>query len=193
MAGGFPTRLKPAVRGFAFHGQRAYAAVEVGGLLRSDDNGASWRLAAGSDGRPMFARPQPGLLHPDVHSIEVHRLPRPSSCADWRGLVPFNRRGKMWQFLWDGYVRTAWWDKDDPAHFLIGSAENASGRNGNVLETKDGGQTWQTAANGLVTPWRRRMIERFAHSDDHVFAVTSDGQFWQVMPTIGGGHSHCRQ
>ncbi len=171
------------VRGFAFHGQRAYAAVEVGGLLRSDDNGASWRLAAGSDGRPVFARPQPGLLHPDVHSIEVHPTsPDQLLAPTGGGLYRSTDGGKMWQFLWDGYVRAAWWDKDDPAHFVIGSAENASGRNGNVLETKDGGQTWQTAANGLATPWRRRMIERFAHSDDHVFAVTSDGQFWQVIP-----------
>jgi photosystem II stability/assembly factor-like uncharacterized protein len=37
------------VRGFAFHGRRAYAAVEVGGVLRSDDAGETWRLAAGSE------------------------------------------------------------------------------------------------------------------------------------------------
>src|SRR5258707_14686047 len=30
------------VRGFAFHGSRVYAAVEVGGVLRSDDGGESW-------------------------------------------------------------------------------------------------------------------------------------------------------
>ena len=33
------------VRGFAFHGSRAYAAVEVGGVLCSDDGGETWRLA----------------------------------------------------------------------------------------------------------------------------------------------------
>ena len=35
------------VRGFAHHGDRAYAAVEVGGVLRSDDGGEHWRLAGG--------------------------------------------------------------------------------------------------------------------------------------------------
>ena len=45
------------VRGFAFHGQRAYAAVEVGGVLRSDDEAQTWQLAAGSDGNPDLAGP----------------------------------------------------------------------------------------------------------------------------------------
>jgi hypothetical protein len=34
------------VRGFALHGARAYAAVEVGGVLASHDGGAIWQMAA---------------------------------------------------------------------------------------------------------------------------------------------------
>ena len=60
------------VRGFAFHGKRAYAAVEVGGMLRSDDVGVSWSLAEGSNGRSQFTRPTAGNLHADVHSVAVH-------------------------------------------------------------------------------------------------------------------------
>ena len=36
------------VRGFTLHGTRAYAAVEVGGALRSDDGGTTWQVT--SDG-----------------------------------------------------------------------------------------------------------------------------------------------
>ena len=50
------------VRGFAFHGQRAYAAVEVGAALRSDDGGESWGLVAGANGRPVFATPPAPIL-----------------------------------------------------------------------------------------------------------------------------------
>ncbi len=57
------------VRGFAFQGSRGYAAVEVGGVLRSDDQGASWRLAEGSDGNPDFEGPPAPFIYPDVHSI----------------------------------------------------------------------------------------------------------------------------
>ncbi|MGD8623922.1 MAG: hypothetical protein PVJ34_05250, partial [Anaerolineae bacterium] len=58
------------VRGFAFHGQRVYAAVEVGGLLRSDDAGETWRLVKGSSGQPRTS-PE-GEVHPDVHSVTLH-------------------------------------------------------------------------------------------------------------------------
>jgi photosystem II stability/assembly factor-like uncharacterized protein len=34
------------VRGFTFHGTRAYAAVEVGGALRSDDGGQTWQVSS---------------------------------------------------------------------------------------------------------------------------------------------------
>jgi hypothetical protein len=46
------------VRWFAFHGERIYAAVEIG---------ATWRLVEGSTGDPDFNAPVPRtLLHPDV-------------------------------------------------------------------------------------------------------------------------------
>ncbi|HEX6035256.1 MAG TPA: hypothetical protein VFY83_12505, partial [Anaerolineales bacterium] len=45
------------VRGFAFHGERVYAAVEVGGVLVSDDRGETWGLADGSDGNPDLEGP----------------------------------------------------------------------------------------------------------------------------------------
>ena len=58
------------VRGFAFHGDRVYAAVEVGGLLRSDDGGRTWGLVEGSSGDPRAMAE--GGIHPDVHSVAVH-------------------------------------------------------------------------------------------------------------------------
>ena len=60
------------VRGFALRGERAYAAVEVGGVLRSEDGGITWQLAPGSDGNPTFGQVPASHVHPDVHSILVH-------------------------------------------------------------------------------------------------------------------------
>jgi len=60
------------VRGFTFRGARAYAAVEVGGVLRSDDSGETWQLAEGSDGKPDLEGPPEPFIYPDVHSIFVH-------------------------------------------------------------------------------------------------------------------------
>ena len=58
------------VRGFAFHNQYIYAAVEVGGLLYSNDYGGAWDLVPGSSGNPR-QDPLPGQIHPDVHSVEI--------------------------------------------------------------------------------------------------------------------------
>ena len=62
------------VRGFAFHGPRAYAAVEVGGALRSDDGGETWRHLA-ADGHQDHGhhrgdhagRPRPGEGRPPAY------------------------------------------------------------------------------------------------------------------------------
>src|SRR5215212_9395534 len=59
------------VRGFAFHGRRAYAAVEVGGVLRSDDLARTWQLVAGSDGNPDLGGPPEPFVYPDIHSLVV--------------------------------------------------------------------------------------------------------------------------
>ena len=86
------------VRGFASAGERVYAAVEVGGLLRSDDGGGGWRLAGGSDGVPTFGEPASGAIHPDVHSVHVH----PSSAdhvlaATAGGLYVSTDGGDRWE------------------------------------------------------------------------------------------------
>ncbi|HZU13672.1 MAG TPA: hypothetical protein VFB58_12605 [Chloroflexota bacterium] len=164
------------VRGFAFHGRRGYAAVEVGGVLRSDDRGVSWRLAGGSSGKPSFDIPPEGMVHPDVHSIEVH----PSSpdlvfAVTAGGLFRSGDGGDTWQVSHAGsYCRAAWIDPGNPDHIVLGPADDVS-VNGRIEETHDGGRTWQLASDGLDLPWPRRMVERFATVGDDLFAVTSDG------------------
>ncbi len=90
------------VRGFAFQGERAYAAVEVGGVLRSDNTGETWRLAEGSDGRPDLNGPPPSFVYPDVHSIMLDpsspdRLYAPTG----GGFYSSVDGGKNWTLLYD--------------------------------------------------------------------------------------------
>jgi photosystem II stability/assembly factor-like uncharacterized protein len=162
------------VRGFAYHGARAYAAVEVGGVLVSDDRGETWRLAGGSQGNPSY--PPKDAVHPDVHSIEVH----PSSLdlvyaptgggfyRSWDG-------GKVWSLLYRGYCRAVWVDPDDPEHLVLGIADGVD-YNGRIESTRDGGQSWQRADQGIGTPWRRHMVERFARVGEELLAVLSNGE-----------------
>lgn len=180
------------VRGFAVHGPRVYAAVEVGAALRSDDYGESWQLVAGSDGRPRFGTPAPGALHPDVHSIAVH-----PDAADWvfaptgGGFYLSRDGGESWTHRYGDYVRAVWADPDDADHLIIGPAINASGQNGHIAETHDGGDTWRP----ISPTWNRNMVERFLQVEDRLFAVMARGELlvtplsdfeWQrILPDVG--------
>ena len=184
------------VRGFAFHGSRVYAAVEVGGVLISEDNGGTWKLAEGSDGNPDLEGPPEPLIYPDVHSIEVH----PSSpdlvyAPTGGGFYRSNDGGKTWKLFYDCYCRAVWADPNDSDHLILGTADYVDS-NGRIEESRDGGQTWSLASNGLKVPWRRGMVERFYQAGDELFAVLSNGQLFsaslpvlewrRVLPNITG-------
>ncbi|MCC7160879.1 MAG: exo-alpha-sialidase [Anaerolineae bacterium] len=137
------------VRGFAFCGSRAYAAVEVGGALRSDDWGATWRLCDGSNGDPDLQGPPAPLIHPDVHSIESHSATPNWAFAPTGGGFYISRDGGAnWALKYDCYVRAMWVDPNNADHFVLGPADGVD-RNGRIEESRDGGATWTSASNGL--------------------------------------------
>ena len=184
------------VRGFAFQGTRGYAAVEVGGVLRSDDSGETWRLAEGSDGRPDLEGPPEPLIYPDVHSISVHAWSRDVVFAPTGGgFYRSTDGGKAWSLLYDCYCRAAWVNPKDPQHIILGPADGVD-RDGRIEATNDGGHTWLTASGGLQVPWRRGMVERFTQVGDDLLAVLSGGelistrlaelQWRRILPSIGG-------
>jgi photosystem II stability/assembly factor-like uncharacterized protein len=162
------------VRGFAFNGERGYAAVEQGGLLRSDDHGGTWRLTDASAGNPRSTIPQ-FHIHPDVHSVEVH----PSSpdlvfAPTGGGLYLSEDGGMTYREIYDCYCRAVWIDPDDADHLIFGPADSVS-EDGRIEETRDGGESWGLLSAGLDTPWPRRMIDRFVQVDDELLAILSDG------------------
>jgi photosystem II stability/assembly factor-like uncharacterized protein len=169
------------VRGFAFHGSRVYAArvyaaVEVGGVLRSDDGGQAWAPVAGSGSDPQNLQPPAPLIHPDVHSISVHpSSPDRVTAPTGGGLYRSGDGGTTWACLYPCYCRAAWVDPEDPAHIVFGPADGVS-RNGRIEETRDGGQTWRVASEGLEVPWARHMVERFLQVGEALLAVLSNGQ-----------------
>ncbi len=184
------------VRGFAFHAQRAYAAVEVGGVLVSDDRGETWRLADGSDGNPDLEGPPEPLIYPDVHSINVHASsPDLVFAPTGGGFYRSHDGGKTWECLYDCYCRAVWLDPRDASHLILGSAKGVDS-NGRIEESRDGGETWHAASSGLKVPWRRHMVERFAEVGQDLFAVLSNGALiaadsvsldWrEVLPSSAG-------
>lgn len=169
------------VRDFAFHGSRVYAAVEVGGVLYSNDHGETWQLVDGSNGKPDLERPPKPLIYPDVHSLEVH----PSSpdllyAPTGGGFYRSKDGGRTWRLLYDCYCRAVWVDPLDSEHLILGPADHVDS-NGRIEESRDGGNSWSAASKGLNVPWPRGMVERFFYANGELFAVLSNGQLLTTM------------
>ena len=165
-------------------------------MLRSDDAGASWRLAEGSDGNPDLEGPPATLVYPDVHSLNVHlSSPDLVFAPTGGGFYRSADGGKTWELLYDCYCRAVWADPDDPGHLVLGPADGVD-RNGRIERTRDGGKTWQLASAGLEVPWKRSMVERFLEVERELLAVLSNGQLlsapleslsWHpILPEIRG-------
>jgi hypothetical protein len=178
------------VRGFAFHGDRVYAAVEVGGVLVSSNRGQTWALVQGSTGDPGSA--PSGYIHPDVHSILVHPAdPDLVFAPTGGGFYRSEDGGVTWELLYRCYCRAAWVDPANPNHILLGPADSVD-RNGRIEESLDGGKTWRLASAGLEVPWPHHMVERFYQTGDGLLAVLSNGTLlvanlrrlhWEPIPT----------
>ena len=174
------------VRGFAVFSfgaelARVFAAVEVGGLLISNNSGNNWQLVEGSDGNPDMDRALGTLIHPDVHSIGVHpSSPDLVTAATGGGLYRSTDCGRNWKCLYTCYCRAVWVDPDDPEHILFGPADGVS-RNGRIEESHDGGQTWHSASKVMAIPWPQHMVERFYQVDKELLAVLSNGELWSTQ------------
>jgi photosystem II stability/assembly factor-like uncharacterized protein len=183
------------VRGFAYQEQRIYAAVEQGGLLRSDDTGATWHLVAGSNGDPHVSLPE-GFIHNDVHSVKTHIVSPDLIFAPTGGGFYYSADGgETWERRYVCYCQAVWVNPGDPSHLILGPADGVD-ENGRIEESRDGGRTWHAASTGLDVPWPDHMVERFVQVEGHLLAVLSNGHLlaapldtlmWQrILPEIPG-------
>ncbi len=155
-----------------------WAAIEVGGLAESRNDGETWGI---TEKVGQWEYPADGL-HPDVHSIDLHPgQPDTVMAATGGGVFRSTDRGRSWQHLIDDYTRGVCIKADDPATVVVGPSRRV-GRLGRMMVSSDGGDTWRDAEQNLTFPLDR-MCEHIICDAQDVFAVVLDDAVYHASFT----------
>ena len=148
--------------------------IELGGLMRSHDRGATWR-----DHAPGAAR--------DVHSLAWHpRVAGRCYEAGGDGAAWSEDAGESWRPANDGRDRHYTWsvaaDPQDPDVWFVSASTGPYAAHGGgdprarIYRREDGG--WRPLAGGLPEPLTA-MPYALVATDERLFAGLADGTLWQ--------------
>jgi len=145
--------------------------IELGGLMRSSDRGASWQ-----DHRPG--------AQPDVHSLAWHpRLPDHAYEAGGGGAASSTDAGDTWHAADDGRDRHYTWSvavEDDCWYVSASTGPIAAHGSGDpkarIFRRRDG-EPWQPLTGGLPEPLPA-MPYALVAIDGRLFAGLADGRLW---------------
>jgi photosystem II stability/assembly factor-like uncharacterized protein len=162
---------------------RLLASVEVGGLLASDDAGATWTcspIAGDEDIHVVTGHPDdPDLLFAALGSAWLTQRPAPGGRRG--GIARSRDGGATWEKVETDYTRGLIVPPARPDLVLAGPALNV-GEGGRIVVSADGGDTWEPAGAGIETPMPD-MVERFAAAPDGgVWALCSGGRLLRAEP-----------
>jgi hypothetical protein len=170
-----------AVRNVYPAGDRLLASVEVGGLIASEDGGASWTcepVIADEDIHFITSDPgDPRRLYAALGSAAVHRPPAGERLA---GVARSHDGGASWEKVETDYTRAVLVPPGRPDLLLAAPALRV-GRGGRIVVSADDGDTWEPASGGVETPMDD-MVERFVPGPDDVWAVCSGGRLLRAVP-----------
>ncbi len=156
-------------------GQLILVGIELGGLMRSTDGGATWQ-----DHRPGAQR--------DVHSLAWHpRAGGRAYEAGGGGAAWSGDAGETWQPADDGRDRHYTWsvaaDRDDPECWFVSASTGPFRAHGEgdpqaAIYRRRAGEPWHMLTGGLPQPLPS-MPYALVTSEDGVFAGLRSGEIWQ--------------
>jgi photosystem II stability/assembly factor-like uncharacterized protein len=165
--------------------RRLLAAVEVAGLLRSEDGGDTWAcepVDGDEDLHHITGHPDdPDLLYASMGTASLTPRAPGDSPRRHGGIARSRDGGSTWERLETDYTRATIVAPGRPDLLLAGPARQV-GRGGRIVVSADGGDSWQPAAAGIDVPMPD-MVELFvAAPDDSVWAICSEGRLLRAVP-----------
>jgi photosystem II stability/assembly factor-like uncharacterized protein len=150
--------------------------IELGGLMRSTDGGASWQ-----DHRPG--------AQPDVHSLAWHpQVPHRAYEAGGGGAALSTDGGETWQPADEGRDRHYAWsvtvDQDDPDCWYVSASTGPLAAHGSrepqarIYRRQRPDEPWRPLTGGLPEPLPAMPYALLA-ANGRLFAGLADGQLWQ--------------
>jgi len=151
---------------------RLYAGIEVGGVVGSSDDAASWRQLPGT--------------HDDIHCIDLSAArPQTLYVATARGPYRRDDEGRHWELINEGLARPYTLHiaaaPDDADVVLVTVSRNAGRREPQFYRSTTGGRSWE-------------LIESLGQDEDMVVAFDWDrSDPERVYAGTDGGKLYCSQ
>lgn len=197
------------VKSLAFDPNRPetiYAAVEVGGFLKSEDGGRSWSTVDG--------------LNPDAHRVltvsadpaKVYHVMPTTNCGPetTAGVCVSSDGGRNWKSLTPrdfriGYVDPLLVHPFKPSLMFVAGGKTGPGTwrklhtaDSRIARSRDGGKSWEVLTNGLpehirgnveafsIDAWKGGSALFAGTTDGDVFASEDEGDSWKkIISGIG--------
>jgi photosystem II stability/assembly factor-like uncharacterized protein len=161
------------------------ASVEVGGLIRSADAGATWTIEpiiADEDIHFVTGHPDdPDLLFAALGTASLTHRGDASVRGRLGGVARSRDGGRTWEKLERDYTRAVLVPPGRPDLLLAAPALRV-GQGGRIVVSADGGDTWAPAGAGIEVPMPD-MVELFVPAPDgSVWAICSRGRLLRAEP-----------
>ena len=166
-------------------GNRLLAAVEVGGLIDSRDDGATWSycpVPGGPDLHHITGHPDdPRILVASVGWAGLKGETRPADAPPLGGVALSRDGGQSWERFHSDYTRATIIPPSRP-NLLLAAPAKRVGAQGRIEVSANGGSSWQPAGQGIEQPMVD-MVELFvAAPDDSIWAICSGGRLLRAEP-----------
>ena len=187
-----------------------YAAMEVGGIIRSLDGGETWEDVSGDllklsknahlKNKILSDSDTEGMM--DLHALAISPAqPATVWAANRMGLFVSSDRGQSWRefgirrFSDLSYGRDIMVSPHDPNVFLAALSQSARGNTGSLYRSTDKGQTWQRIDHDIEINSTLMTVAVSSEDPDRiccaarlgqVFGTEDGGRTWQSMHLPAG-------